>query len=164
MRAQDAFSGREQGRTDGCGHGHDDLAGKLEHCGRVLGQLAGRCRGQRRILRILQEQGPTSQKDLQDALGIQSGSMSEIAAKLENRGLIVRDRDMADKRKITLSITGEGKEWMVRRDAAGVRQRRAALFSALTEEERAALETMLDKLSADWEQRLEPERRDRDEQ
>lgn len=172
MKDQGTFAGRERetGHTGGhscghhgCGHGHDDLAGKLEHCGRVLGQFAGRCRGQRRILQILLDQGPTSQKDLQDALGIQSGSMSEIAAKLENRGLIVRDRDPADKRKITLSITGEGREWVAQRDGAGIRQRRAALFSALTEEERGTLEALLDKLSADWDRRLEPEQRDRDE-
>lgn len=158
MRNQDGFAGKDCGN----GHmgGHDGLAGKLEYCGRVLGQLVGRCRGQHRILRILLEQGPTSQKDLQDALGIQSGSMSEIAAKLENRGLIVRGRDQLDKRKITLSITEEGRDWVARRDGAGIRQRQAALFSALTEEERDILEALLDKLSADWDRRLEPEQRD----
>lgn len=164
MKEQDGFAGKERGSGHmdghGCCHGHDDLAGKLEYCGRVLGQFAGQRRGQWRILRILLEQGPTSQKELQDALGIRSGSMSEIAAKLENRGLILRDRDPSDKRKVTLSITGKGREWAAQRDCAGIRQRRAALFSALTEEEQGTLEALLDKLSADWDRRLELEQRD----
>lgn len=168
MRDHDNHAGRECGserRGDcrhgcRCGHGREDLAGKLEYCGRVLGQFAGRHRAQRKILRILREQGPISQKELQEILGIQSGSMSEIAAKLESRGLIARGRDQADKRKITLSITEKGLEWVVQRDGEGIRQRRAELFSALTEEERGTLEALLDKLAADWIQRMELEQRD----
>ena len=166
MRDHDNHAGRECGSGrrhchHGCGHGREDLAGKLEYCARALEQFAGRHRGQRKILRILREQSPISQKELQNILGIQSGSMSEIASKLEHRGMVVRNRDEADKRKITLSITEEGREWLARRDGAGmIWQRRAELFSALTEEERRTLEILLDKLAADWDRRLEPEQQD----
>ncbi len=145
--SQDAYSG--------------DLAGRLERCGRFLTCWLGKRRGQEKILRILQEQGGVSQKQLQERLGIQPGSMSEIAAKLEARGLIERGRDEADRRKIMLSITGPGREWLARQDEEHIRQRRAEWFSALTEEERAVLGATLDKLAADWARRYEEERRDR---
>jgi len=149
------------------GHGHhhgcrgaswEDLAESLERCGRLLSHCLGKRRGQSRILRILCEKEQMSQKELQDALHIQAGSMSEIAAKLEDKGLIVRTRDGADKRKILLSITSRGREWVSQRDDTTIRQQRAELFSALTQEEQDTLQTLLDKLSADWMERLERER------
>ena len=93
-------------------------------------------------------------------LGIQSGSMSEIAAKLEGRGLIVRGRDETDKRKITLSITQKGLDWMAQRDDEEIEQRRTAFFSGLTQEERDTLESLLDKLADHWNQKLEQELQD----
>ncbi|ANU48021.1 MarR family transcriptional regulator [Enterocloster clostridioformis] len=130
--------------------GRDDLAGSLERCSRLFSQSLGNRRGQGRILRILCEQDRMSQKELQEQLHIQPGSMSEIAAKLENKGLIVRVRNETDKRKILLSATDAGREWVARHDEAAVRQQRAELFSALTPEEQDALRVLLDKLSASW--------------
>ena len=95
------------------------------------------------------------QKELQDLLGIQAGSMSEIAAKLEDKGLITRVRSEDDRRKVSLSITEQGRAWVAQRDEAHILRRRAELFSALTPEERGTLEHLLDKLSADWARRLE---------
>lgn len=170
MRNQDDFAKKhhKNGHTGLHGHGHghhghgytgsrEDLAGKLEYCARGLAQFVGRHHGQRKILRILRDQSPISQKELQDILGIQSGSMSEIAAKLEGRGLIVRGRDQTDKRKITLSITEAGQEWMARRDDGEIEQRRTEFFLGLTQEERDTLESLLDKLADNWDQKLEPE-------
>ena len=168
MRNQDNLTERKHrnshiGRHGHHGHGHidsrEDLAGKLEYCARGLAQFAGRHYGQRKILQILREQGPISQRELQTMLGIQAGSMSEIAAKLEGRELIVRGRDQADKRKITLSITEAGQEWLSQRDDAEIQRRRIEFFSVLTQEERDTLEALLDKLASDWEQR--PELRNR---
>ncbi|MBD5150000.1 MAG: MarR family transcriptional regulator [Oscillibacter sp.] len=154
MKDHDYMDGR-------CGHhgnGWEDLAESLEHTGRLLSHCLGKRRGQGRILRILCQQEQMSQKELQDILHIQPGSMSEIAAKLENRGLIVRGRDDADKRKILLSITDEGRTWVSQRDDAAIRQQRAELFSSLSQEEQDTLRTLLERLSADWKQRLESEK------
>ena len=171
MRNQNNFVGKyhRNGHKGSYGHSHhgygyaggrEDLAGKLEYCARGLALFAGRHHGQRKILRILREQSPISQKELQDMLGIQSGSMSEIAAKLEGRGLIVRGRDETDKRKITLSITQKGLDWMAQRDDEEIEQRRTAFFSGLTQEERDTLESLLDKLADHWNQKLEQELQD----
>ena len=83
MRDQDHFADKKRGHTGAHGHGHhshghgggrEDLAGKLEYCARALAQFAGRRHGQRKILRILRDQSPISQKELQTMLGIQSGA------------------------------------------------------------------------------------------
>ena len=132
-----------------------DLAGKFERCGRLLSHCLGKRRGQGRILRTLCQRGEMPQKELQDLLGIQAGSMSEIAAKLEDKGLIVRVRSEEDRRKVFLSITEQGRAWAAQGDETHIRRRRAELFAALTDEEQGTLEALLDKLSADWSQRLE---------
>ena len=143
------------------GHCHEphmdwgDLAGKFEQCGRLLSHCLGKRRGQGRILRTLCQRGEMPQKELQDLLGIQAGSMSEIAAKLEDKGLMVRVRSEEDRRKVFLSITEQGRAWAAQGDEEHIRLRRAELFSALTDEERGTLESLLEKLSADWSQRLE---------
>lgn len=141
-----------------CGSGpkdFDDLAGRLERCGKLLMYCLGKRRGQEKILRILWEHGELSQKELQELLGIQPGSMSEIAAKLESKGLVVRGRAEADRRKILLSLTEEGRAWLTRQDGDYVRKRRAELFSALAPEEQQALGVLLEKLCVDWEKRFE---------
>ena len=143
----------------GCCHGphadRDDLAGKFERCGRLLSHCLGKRRGQGRILRTLCQRGEMPQKELQELLGIQAGSMSEIAAKLEDKGLIVRVRSEEDRRKVSLSITEQGRAEAAQNDEAHILLRRAELFSALTPEEQGTLEHLVDKLSADWAQRLE---------
>ena len=133
----------------------DDLAGKFERCGRLLSHCLGKRRGQGRILRTLCQRGEMPQKELQELLGIQAGSMSEIAAKLEDKGLIVRVRSEEDRRKVSLSITERGRSWVSQWDEEHILRRRAELFSALTPEEQGTLEHLLDKLSADWAQRME---------
>ena len=133
----------------------NDLAGKLEHCGRLLSHSLGKRRGQGRILHILYQRGEMSQQELQELLGIQAGSMSEIAAKLEDKGLIVRVRSQEDRRKVSLSITEEGRALASQGGEEHILQRRAELFSALTPEEQHSLESLLDKLSNDWSKRLE---------
>lgn len=136
----------------------DDLAGKFERCGRFLTYRLGRRRAQWKILSILREEESISQRALQERLGIQPGSMSEIAAKLEGRGLLERVRDAADRRKIRLCLTDQGRQWLDRQDGDHILRRRAELFSALTPEERRTLEALLEKLGEDWARRFARER------
>ena len=150
------------GRSPECGrsrHGshpdRDDLAGKFERCGRLLSSCLGKRRGQGRILRTLCQRGEMPQRELQALLGIQAGSMSEIAAKLEDKGLITRRHSKEDRRKVSLSITEQGRAWVAQSDEAHILRRRAELFAVLTQEEQRALEKILDKLSAAWSQRAE---------
>lgn len=86
-----------------------ELLGLIERCGHFLYHRRGGKRGQGRILKILLTEGEMTQKKLQERLGIQSGSMSEIVLKLEGNGLVYRTRDESDKRKIKLKITEAGR-------------------------------------------------------
>lgn len=145
-----------QGRHRHGGHpNRNDLAGKFEHCGRLLSHCLGKRRGQGRILHILYQRGEMSQQELQELLGVQAGSLSEIAAKLEDRGLITRVRSEQDRRKVYLSITEKGRDIAAQSGEEHILRRRAELFSALTPEEQNTLESLLDKLSADWAKHLE---------
>jgi len=132
-----------------------DLAEKFERCGRLVSHCLGKRRGQGRILRTLCREGDLPQRELQELLGIQAGSMSEIAAKLEDKGLITRVRSEKDRRKVSLSITERGRAWVAQQDKEHILRHRAELFSVLTAEEQETLERLLDKLSAGWAQRLE---------
>lgn len=145
----------EHGGRRGPHPDRDDLAGKFERCGRLLSHCLGKRRGQGRILRTLCQRGEMSQKELQDLLGIQAGSMSEIAAKLEDKGLITRVRSEGDRRKVSLSITEQGRVRVAQSDEAHILRRRAELFAVLAPDEQRALAEILDKLSADWSQRVE---------
>lgn len=120
----------------------------LVRCGQKLGSRgAGQTQG--RILKILYLHGPMTQKELQDKLAIQPGSMSEIAAKLEHRGLILRQKDQTDKRKIFLSLTEAGRADV---EAFRAHKKASKRFDALSPEEQASLQAMLETLLDSWEQ------------
>ena len=119
---------------------------KLSFCGRLAEQRRGMKRGQMHILRILEENGSMSQRVLQELLRIQPGSMSEIAAKLETAGLILRERSEEDKRRVTVSISEKGRETL----AGQPDQPENNSLDPLTEEEQKTLEALLDKLIEAW--------------
>lgn len=131
-----------------------ELLGLIERCGHFLYHRRGGKRGQGRILKILLTEGEMTQKELQERLGIQSGSMSEIVLKLEGNGLVYRTRDEADKRKIKLKITEEGKQFFEEKHRTKIEQEKK-LFNALTKEEQETLKILLTKLFEDWESNFE---------
>lgn len=140
-------------------HGHKCGCGKHKDHGAIdeLSELLGKCnhhithhgkgRGQGKILKILARNGEMSQKDLQDILEIQSGSISEILAKLEEKGMITRTKSEEDKRKVMISITDAGREKAAN---CGCKNRAERLYSGLTEDEKEQLKTLLNKLVNSW--------------
>lgn len=159
-RSMAGFGGGERGGRGGCGGGGQGrggqggvcrwnrnepagLADKLIVCARMAQRGGcGRHRGQLGVLKLLSQSGGMGQRELQDMLGIQAGSMSEIAAKLERKGLIRRVTDESDGRRISLALTETGRllAQAQENDIGG------DIFSALTEEERKNLGALLDKL------------------
>ncbi len=129
--------------------GQERLRVLLIRCGHKLGSGHGRQQTQGRILKILYHYGPMTQKDLQGKLDIQPGSMSEIAAKMEHKGLLIREKDPLDKRKILLMLTEAG-----RADVEGFQKQRKSQhtkeFDALTQEEEQQLLHLLEKLLNSW--------------
>lgn len=121
----------------------------LIRCGQKLGSNHGGHQTQGRILKILYYQGPMTQKILQEKLDIQPGSMSEIAAKLERKGLLVREKEKSDKRKILLALTEAGRE-DVERYHRQTKQHHFKDFDVLTLEEQQQLSHLLEKLLHGW--------------
>lgn len=126
----------------------DRLSVLLIRCGQKLGS-AGSNQTQGRILKILYLYGPMTQKALRDKLAIQPGSMSEIAAKLERKGLLVRQQDSVDKRKVLLSLTDAGRADV---EAFAVKHKSAhgRRFDALSPAEQQTLKALLEKLLDSW--------------
>lgn len=122
-----------------------DLTSKLMKCGHILMHKTGKKRGQENILEILSQHDSISQKQLQDILGIEAGSLSEILSKLEQRDYILRYKDQSDKRKSIITITKQGQEKIKNK-----RSDDEALFDMLSEQENQQLVVILDKVLEEW--------------
>lgn len=121
----------------------------ISHTMRFLYEGKG---SQKRILIILNETGTITQQALTKRLGIQPGSASEVIAKLEHIGLIVRTPSRADRRTVDIALTEDGKK-RAREAAAQRSKRHEEMFSCLSEAEKSQLLSLLEKINADWEQR-----------
>lgn len=113
---------------------------------------------QKRVLIMLLEADTITQSRLTERLGIQPGSASEVLAKLERSGLIVRTESADDRRTTDIALTEEGRR--LAREAADQRRiRHEVMFSCLTEEEKSTLLDLLEKVNDDWEKRYKSEER-----
>lgn len=123
----------------------------ISHTMRALSEGRG---SQRRILIMLLEAGRITQRRLTERLGIQPGSASEVLAKLEKNGLITRTESSADRRTTDIVLTDQGKS--MAEEALRQRQtRHEEMLSALTEEEKNTLLSLLEKLNNDWRERYQ---------
>jgi len=107
---------------------------------------------QKRVLIVLSETGSITQRELTARLGIQPGSASEVIAKLEQAGLVVRSLSETDRRTADISLTEEG-EHQARMALEQRQQRHGEMFSALTDEEKERLLDLLEKVNSDWQSR-----------
>ncbi|MCD7920052.1 MAG: MarR family transcriptional regulator [Clostridiales bacterium] len=130
----------------------------LRQCGhRLHGKRRGGKASQRRVLRILTKYGEQTQHQLQERMGVQQGSLSELVKKLEARGLVARTRAPQDRRQVLIRLTDAG-----RAECEANHQRflehNEALFAPLTQEEQETLRQMLTRLLRAWEAQDEEER------
>ncbi|MDE7223290.1 MAG: MarR family transcriptional regulator, partial [Acetatifactor sp.] len=100
----------------------------------------------------LLETGSITQRKLTERLGIQPGSASEVIAKLENAGLLVRAESPSDRRTTDIVLTEQGRV-LAQEAAAQRKQRHKEMFSCLTQEERDTLLALLEKVNTDWRER-----------
>ena len=126
----------------------------MELSGRMLHHRpgAGSYRGQNLALSILAGRESLSQRELQQLLGVQPASMSELVSKLERKGLATREKG-EDRRGNLLRITEAGRAVL----PSGRVEPEEALFSALSEDQRQTLSELLKALLRDWASRLSRE-------
>lgn len=113
--------------------------------------------GQGWILAILLHRERIPQREMQNLLGIQAGSLSEILSKLEGRGLISRSPNEEDRRSMDIVLTEKGSR-IAQETEVFRRLRRESLFQALSEEEKLTLAALLEKLLVDWNNSFEKAR------
>jgi MarR family transcriptional regulator, lower aerobic nicotinate degradation pathway regulator len=99
------------------------------------------------VLHRLAEQGPSSQAELADALRVHASNLVRVLDELEQRGLIGRRRDPADRRRQEVGITTAGARLLKRAEAATVATERE-LLAPLSHAERAQLQSLLARLAA----------------
>lgn len=123
----------------------------LSHVMRFLYEGKG---SQKRILIILGEVGKITQRKLTERLGIQPGSASEVIAKLEDAGYIIRTTSEEDRRTMTIELTEAGKNMAL--EVKEQRSRRhEEMFSCLSDDEKNTLLSLLEKINSDWEKRYQ---------
>lgn len=119
----------------------------MEHTGHYLFHRRGGKAGQLRILRYLSHHDNLTQRQLQAKLELSSGSMSEIVAKLESQGFLVRTTDPEDKRQKVLNITEAGQQALRNMRAE---DQRIGLFDCLNDAQRNSLANILEILLDNW--------------
>ena len=121
-------------RRKGPVNGEEEPARKREH-------------GRGRMLAALADEGEMSQCQLASRLDIRPQSLSELAAKAEEEGLVSRRQSGDDRRQTLVSLTEEGRARVAAfREAHSLQA--AALLAPLTEEEKETFLLLLDKLIA----------------
>jgi DNA-binding MarR family transcriptional regulator len=146
----------------------DELRRLLQQLARSGGLLEAHDHGGVRVsvsevfaLGELSEASALSQRELAARLGLEKSTVSRLAASMERRGWLVRERDPANRRLYRLRLTPSGCE-AAQRVGEDLRARHAALFAALTPAERAGLALGLQGLirafqtQLDSGQRVEP--------
>lgn len=121
----------------------------LRACGHFLHFNMGGKAGRKRVLATLLREGEISQRTLQDLLDIQSGSLSEILAKIEADGLLEKVKCGSDRRGYILRLTESGQA-LAKQVTACHEARVDKLLGCLSDDEQLALLAMLDQLTLHW--------------
>ena len=144
-------------------HGEMPLARKVGRMGHLIhryydaqaqshGGLGDPLRGQGRVLALLKAKPETTQRELSFLLDMRQQSLSELLAKLEETGLVTREKSQEDGRVTVVRLTDEGAEAAPSPEQM---QARADALDCLTDEERTQLEVLTDKVITSLEGKLE---------
>lgn len=106
-------------------------------------------RGQGRLLVLLQNNGPMTQKELIIRTGRKSPTLSEQLENMEKAGLILRKKDPDDRRNVCVELTESGQEAALR-TKSGRSDYADELFAMLTDKQKQSLISELEQLVQEW--------------
>src|SRR5207253_2955987 len=98
------------------------------------------------ILLVLDEGSRETQGAIADALGYDKGQLVGLLDELEDAGLILRQRDQADRRRHVVEMTAPGRKALERARKLSTRLE-DEFFATLDEKERAQLHALLVRLA-----------------
>lgn len=122
----------------------DDLESLILHLGHLLHHRRHHHFGasQDEVLNILKKKENISQKDLGGHLKVKPGSLSELINKLEEKDLVLREKDEEDKRFSNISLTKKGKNFLKKKEDIKEKD----IFKILNKEEKEILKNIINKL------------------
>lgn len=118
---------------------------------REVGPQGNPHRGQGRVLALLKLQSPISQKELGYLMDMRQQSLSELLAKLEQKGHITRQPSEEDRRTTIVALTEEGRAAAEQTEEGGM----GHLFSCLSAEEQQQFANTLDRVAEALEEKME---------
>jgi DNA-binding MarR family transcriptional regulator len=86
------------------------------------------------VLVVLDAEGPLPMRALAEALDVSQASATGIIDRMEQRGLVTRDRDAEDRRVVRVALTDQGRE-LIAGTAAERRDHLARMLDLLTDDE-----------------------------
>ena len=116
------------------------------------GGMGDPTRGQGRVLALLKAKPETTQRELSYLLDMRQQSLSELLAKLEEKGFVTREKSAEDGRVTVVRLTEQGAEAAPSPEQMS---QRADALDCLDEDEQAQLEALTTKVTASLEQKLE---------
>ena len=143
--------------------GEVSLAHKVDRMGLLIhryyaakahthGAMGDPLRGQGRVLALLKAKPETTQRELSFLLDMRQQSLSELLAKLEEKGFITRDKSAQDGRVTVVRLTEEGAQAAPSPEQM---QEQADALDCLTDDEQAQLDTLTTKVTESLEAKLE---------
>ena len=144
-------------------HGEMPLARKVARLGMLVhryydaqahrhGAMGDPLRGQGRVLALLSAKPETTQRELSYLLDMRQQSLSELLAKLEDKGYVTREKSAEDGRVTVVRLTEAGAQAA---PSPADMQEKADALDGLGEDEQKQLETLVDKATSSLESKLE---------
>jgi DNA-binding MarR family transcriptional regulator len=99
-------------------------------------------------MQVLWERGNINVKELGLYLYLDSGTLTPLLKKLENKKYIKRDRSSKDERNLVISLTEKGKE--LKKETSHITEEVENSIKGLTKEDKKALNNLLNKMTTDF--------------
>jgi DNA-binding MarR family transcriptional regulator len=103
------------------------------------------------VLQRLDRTGPAAPGSLAGDEGVTSAAVAATLTSLENAGLVLRDRDPGDRRRVIVTITPAGRETLQARESASIDRIEAVLagLTAAQRERLAAAVPLLERIATE---------------
>jgi DNA-binding MarR family transcriptional regulator len=103
------------------------------------------------VLQRLERTGPAAPGTLAGDEGVTSAAVAATLTSLESQGLVIRDRDPEDRRRVVVTITSSGRKTLQARESSSIDRIEAVLRTVTAADRRrlAAAVPLLERIAAE---------------